>query len=352
MVSQLGQSVFVHRVLSRISIDEEDWPEAISFAEKGRTILKSVAAVRGSGFPLTQGSLDTALGVSLVPYFAPKHHSRAQRLLEGALKEDDTNFDARYGLGQIQQAAGQWSDARTQFQTLLEGGAGDARDVTNAKEEVGWCLVNEGKLDEGRDVLEEVVEVRDTEKEQYGKEDPKRDYARARAWWRLGRTEWMIGDGEARQHAEEWFMASIRALPTFAASYTALGSCYASATPPDQDRALKCYQKAFELDATEAEAARPLAEGCANEDEWAQVRAIAMRVMQGEGGVEGVAGGDVVNPKGRFAPKNGWAWKALGSTEMVSRGVRLTAEGLTGTALQSIRQGRIGLPDRPSSRAR
>lgn len=81
---------------------------------------------------------------------------------------------------------------------------------------------------------------------------------------------------------------------------------------------MKCFQKAFELDATEADAARLLAEGYADDDEWARVRTIAMRVMEGEGGVEGVAGGEVMNAKGRFAPKNGWAWKALGSTEMAS----------------------------------
>lgn len=85
----------------------------------------------------------------------------------------------------------------------------------------------------------------------------------------------------------------------------------------DEERAQKCFQKAFELDATEADAAERLARGYANEDEWALVRAIATRVMEGEGGVEGVQGGDAMGGKGRFAPKNGWAWKALGSTEMV-----------------------------------
>lgn len=111
-------------------------------------------------------------------------------------------------------------------------------------------------------------------------------------------------------------MASIRAYPDFAASYTSLGVCYSSATPPDNERALKCFQRAFELDATETDAAHRLANGYADEDEWARVRTIAMRVMEGEGGLEGVAGGEALNPKGRFAPQNGWAWKALGSTEM------------------------------------
>lgn len=126
-----------------------------------------------------------------------------------------------------------------------------------------------------------------------------------------------MADSESKQHAEDWFMASIRALPSFAPAYSALGTCYLEAVEPDNDRALKCFQKAFELDATEADAARRLAEGYADEDEWALVRGIANRVMEGEGGVEGVAGGEVMNAKGRFAPKNGWAWKALGSTEMV-----------------------------------
>ena len=114
-------------------------------------------------------------------------------------------------------------------------------------------------------------------------------------------------------------MASIRALSTYAPAYSSLGTCYLESTPPDPERAFKCFQKAFELDATETDAARRLAEGYADDDEWALVRTVANRVMEGEGGVEGVLGGEMMNAKGRFAPKNGWAWKALGSTEMVSQ---------------------------------
>jgi superkiller protein 3 len=118
----------------------------------------------------------------------------------------------------------------------------------------------------------------------------------------------------------------MRALPTYAPAFSALGLCYASATPPDDERALKCYQKAFELDPTEADAARLLATGYADDDEWAQVRLIANRVMEGEGGLDGVAGGAAMNPTGRFAPKNGWAWKALGATEMVCHDERAGAD--------------------------
>jgi superkiller protein 3 len=315
-LDSLKTSIFAHRVMARVAIQEEDWANAITYAEKARKLVREVESERGISLSKAMASLDEALGVALVPYYPPKHHQRASRLLNGVLKTEPSNYAARFAIGQILETAGDWAGAHDEFQRLLDQG-GDDKEMTGAKEELGWCLVNQGKLTEGRDVLEEVVELRDTRKEEEGKDDEA--FVRARAWWRLGRTEWMIGDADSRTQAEEWFMASLRADASFAASYTALGICYAEAhSPPDTERALKCFQKAFELDATEADAARRLAFGYADEDEWAQVRAIATRVMEGEGGVEGIAGGEVMNATGRFAPTNGWAWKALGSTEMVS----------------------------------
>jgi superkiller protein 3 len=163
----------------------------------------------------------------------------------------------------------------------------------------------------------------------------------------------MCADDESRAHAEEWFMASIRAQSTYAPAFTSLGIAYESTTPPDHTRALKCFQKAFELDATEADAARRLAMGYADDDEWASVRTIAVRVMEGEGGVEGVAGGDAMNAKGRFAPRNGWAWKALGSTEMVSCVLDPKISYANDLqALQELRKSRFSISDRFTRRTR
>ncbi|WWC62437.1 uncharacterized protein I303_105033 [Kwoniella dejecticola CBS 10117] len=313
LVDQLPKSIFAYRVMARISLQEEDWANAIAFGDKGKALVKELENERGITLPSVRASLDTVIGMACVPHFAPKHHPRAVRLLDGVLKLQPDNKEARFARAQIHQASGKWAQARKEFQVLIDAG-GDERDVVAAKEESAWCLVNQGNVEEGRTILEEVVEIRDARWEKDGKDDEA--FPRARAWWRLGRAEWLIGDEESRQHAEEWFMASIRALPTFPSAYTSLGICYESANPPDEERALKCFQKAFELDATETEAAHKLAVGYANDDEWSLVRTIAMRVMEGEGGLDGVAGGEVMNAKGRFAPQNGWAWKALGSTEV------------------------------------
>ncbi|ODN74406.1 hypothetical protein L202_06809 [Cryptococcus amylolentus CBS 6039] len=312
MIVELPKSLFAYRAMARVSLQDEDLPNAISFAEKARKLVKEIESQRGITLPKAQADLDTVLGVALVPYFPPKHHKRATRILETVLTAKPGNIEARFSRAQVFQYAGDWISAREHFQQVLDSSQ-DEKAIITAKEEVGWCLVNEGKLEAGRDVLEEVVGIRDGKNEREKEEEAKE---RSRAWYRLGQTEWRIGDDEAKANAEEWFMASIRANPSHAASYTALGTCYSSANPPDHERALKCYQRAFELDATEAYAAHRLAVGYANEDEWAQVRLIAVRVMEGEGGLEGVAGGDALGTKARFAPQNGWAWKALGATEM------------------------------------
>jgi superkiller protein 3 len=137
-----------------------------------------------------QASLDTSLAVALVPYFAPKHHTRATRLLSAVIKSQPDNTEASFARAQIYEYAGQWTEARKIFEQLVDAG-GDEKGLVAAKEEVGWCLVNEGKLEQGRDILEGVVETRDSRKETEGKDDEA--FARARAWWRLGKTEWDIG---------------------------------------------------------------------------------------------------------------------------------------------------------------
>ena len=103
--------------------------------------------------------------------------------------------------------------------------------------------------------------------------------------------------------------------PSFAPAFTSLGIYYAEvSTPPDLDRSSKCFQKAFELDAREGEAARRLAEGFAEEREWDLVEVVARRTIDGEGGLEG---GREKMASGRYLPTNAWAWKAVGVVELV-----------------------------------
>lgn len=101
-----------------------------------------------------------------------------------------------------------------------------------------------------------------------------------------------------------------------------MGIYYLEATsPPDHTRASKCFQKAFELDPREADAARRLADTFADEREWDLVDVVARRTIDGEGGLDAGlkdAGDDGTS---RYRPSNGWAWKAAGVVAFVSHTV-------------------------------
>ena len=119
---------------------------------------------------------------------------------------------------------------------------------------------------------------------------------------------------EHHETAYKQYIKSLKALPTFASSFTALGIYYLSVIPPDPGRASRCFQKAFELDAREGEAARRLAKGFADEREWDLVEVVAHRTIEGEGGAE-VDATEVA--ASRYAPTNAWAWKAMGVVHLV-----------------------------------
>jgi superkiller protein 3 len=125
--------------------------------------------------------------------------------------------------------------------------------------------------------------------------------------------------GEQREEAYRLFILTLKRSPTYAPAFTSLGIYYLEfANPPDPGRASKCFQKAFELDAREAEAARRLAEGFAEEREWELVEVVARRTIDGEGGPNAGMKTNEGPPAGRYLPTNAWAWRAIGIVELVS----------------------------------
>lgn len=113
------------------------------------------------------------------------------------------------------------------------------------------------------------------------------------------------------EQAYQCFITALKRYPSFAPAFSDLGVYYLeAANPPDPNRASKCFQKAFELDATQADAARRLAESFAEEREWDLVEVVARRTIEGEGGNKQVTS--------KHLPVNSWAWKALGVVELVS----------------------------------
>lgn len=137
-----------------------------------------------------RAALDVTLGSALVHFFAPKHHPRALQLLDGVLKQNPKATACLMGKGYIFLGEGRFSEAREQFENALQVERGK-RIVADqapsnleleATECVGWSMIKEGRLEEGRVKLLEVVDVLD--------KDDSRNQDSARVWTRIGQAEW------------------------------------------------------------------------------------------------------------------------------------------------------------------
>ena len=82
----------------------------------------------------------------------------------------------------------------------------------------------------------------------------------------------------ANEQAYAAFVTCLKYNPNYAPAYTSLGIFYDDVAH-DSERAYKCFQKAFELDAGEVDAAERLARDFADRREWDLVEVIAERVL-------------------------------------------------------------------------
>jgi len=254
-------------------------------------------------------SLSVNLSTALVHLFPPKHHRRALGIIQNILTEDRENVKALFVGGYVHQYAARWQEAIEHFKLVTTKVPLDSSLGLEATEELGWSIVQRGAPDEGANLLRNVLEILETKDGM--------EHEKARCWWRLGKTIWKEDDAETQTESYKLWITSLKRSTTFAPAFSSLGIYYSDyATPRDTIRASKCFQKAFELDAREAEAARRLAEGFADEREWDLVEIVARRTIEGEGGLEG---GDSGTSKAstRFLPTNAWAWKAVGVVELV-----------------------------------
>ena len=278
-------------------------------------------------FCSVEKSFNVALATSLVQHFPPKHHARALRIIDQILQQDADNVPSLMCRGYIYQHIKNWTESASLFSRVIELSPADTDNAVRAKEEHAWCMVQLRALEQG------VRELQDTLSALLSLEGKEED--KARCQWRLGKAHWEMGGSYSISHlfhssfvdpavqreiAYDHFIKSLKYSPTFAPAFTSLGLYYLEAAgPPDPNRASKCFQKAFELDAREAEAARRLAEGFAEEREWDLVEVVAKRAIEGEGGLgDGMpaSGGEQVVP-GRYLPTNAWAWKAVGVVDLV-----------------------------------
>lgn len=214
--------------------------------------------------------------------------------------------------GYIHEHVQRWKEAKQDFDQVLALCDSGTPKWLEAAEESAWSQIQAGEQKEGIHLLETVADLLEPL--------PDQETALARVWWRLGRAMWVDGDETTYLQAYQLWIAALKRSTAFAPAYTSLGIYYSDyARPPDSTRASKCFQKAFELDPREAEAARRLAEGFVKEQEWELAEIVAKRTIEGEGGAGDASNATTNGLDSRHKPTNVWAWKVLGLVALVRR---------------------------------
>ncbi|CAE6511205.1 unnamed protein product [Rhizoctonia solani] len=309
-LAKLPQSIIAHRIAGEIYTADGDHKNAIRIAETGINLVKRAESNTGKKLPLVRKAFDVILATGLVHLYPPKHHARASRILDEVLTRNPGHVGALMARAYIYQYAKGWGEAIKHFQRVMKETDGD--DTVGwvgvrAREEVAWCMAMDHQLEASLGELREVSSAL-----ALGDAPPD---DRARVEWRLGKCLWDLG-GEWRDESYRHFISALKHNPSYAPAFTSLGIYYSEhASPSDALRASKCFQKAFELDASQGEAAQRLAEGFAEEREWDLVEVVARRTIEGEGGLTGGLDKPSVEVT-RHQPTFAWAWKAIGVVEM------------------------------------
>ncbi|GCB25283.1 superkiller protein 3 [Aspergillus awamori] len=292
-------SIVAHRVVAELYLSLEEYDSTVDVCRKGLRNVQDLVRRTGISLQNTTDALNIMLANSLIYYQSPRHHPEAKRIFEEILGREPKSTSCLLGIGLILKVDEDYSEAVNFLERALE------RDPTNIKVrgELSWCRALNGDIASGleglQDVLEELQEA----------ETDNREF-KAEILYRVGYCQWEIDPSPAarkdRTGAYASFLASIQSNMNFAPAYTSLGLYYAD-YKKDKTRARRCFHKAFELSASEIEAAERLAKTFADQREWDLVEAVSQRVVDS---------GKAKPAPGSKRKGYSWPYAALGTVQI------------------------------------
>ncbi|RHZ51919.1 SKI complex subunit tetratricopeptide repeat protein SKI3 [Aspergillus thermomutatus] len=292
-------SVVANRIMGELYLSLEEYDSVVDVARKGLENITDLARMTGVSLVNTTDCLNILLANSLIYYQIPRHHPEAKEIFEEILQRKPTSTSCLLGIGLILKVDEDYAEAVNFLERALE------RDPSNLKirGELSWCKALNGDLETGLHGLQDVLaELQDAE-------SPNRDF-KSEILYRIGYCQWELDPSPTarkdRNGAYASFLGSIQTNINFAPAYTSLGIYYAD-YKKDKTRARRCFHKAFELSASEIEAAERLARTFADQKEWDLVEAVAQRVVDS---------GKAKPAPGSKRRGYSWPYAALGTVQM------------------------------------
>ena len=308
MAEGLGESstsILSHRVMGEYYLYLGEHESAVEVSRQAKIILQRESNVSGLSLSNSTDAIDIVLATALVHYKTPRHHPEARQLFDNVLLHKPTHTAALIGVGLILEEQEDYLGAVDFLEQALK-----RTSDPKIRAEVAWCKALAGDYDTSFYELEACLP------EMQGS-DSRMKTLRSQTLHRIGVCLWERDTSKAarkdRNGAYARFLLSLQTDMNNARAYTSLGVYYAD-YGKDRNRARKCFQKAFELSASELSAAERLARSFASSGEWDLVEAVAQRVIE-SGRVNSIHRVDDV---GSGLRKKGisWPFAALGVVQL------------------------------------
>ncbi|WFC99924.1 Superkiller protein 3 [Malassezia yamatoensis] len=325
-------ALFAQRIAAEFYLLDRDFVSAAEVLEAARSQLEKQKQQTGAEFIEVDMELAAELAIAYTHLRLPKYYRDVRVLLNKVSAQNKNDLVGCMARAYFFEAHNEWAKAKAMFEKALKlvdlhqrqldkspqsiGRNLQALDLSpdfrlEARSELAWCFIQTNQYQEARSLLDQLIASYDNQENVFGAE------FRARLWWLSGRCYWMMG-GKYRHdpsNAYHCYVAAIQRYASYAPAFTALGQYYEQeVSPPDTVRASKCFQKAFELEATEYQAAKRLIESFADQRDWELVETVAQRVIEAEGGKDTL---DARPQAAVHITSNAWVWKAMGIVESI-----------------------------------
>lgn len=276
-ISEAQNSILAHRIISQYFILTNEYDTALPYIKNG--ILLVSQSIRDFGASLANSKLEFTLdlGTAYTYVDSPKYHNAALALFDKILAGEPDNIRVKLGKGIIYMERENWKDANK----LLTDVSENFKDDMKIQSELAWSEANLGNLDYALELFNKVLEhVKGTSFEEVE--------IRLLTLWRQAKTN--IFKQNIFDNKEDISLVTIafkiligiiKLSDTYSSAYSLLGQIY-SIYYNDKVRALKCYSKAFELNAGDVEAAKYIAETYANVSNWDVAASVSERLVKSE----------------------------------------------------------------------
>ena len=269
-IEDASHSILAHRLMGQYYLFLDEFESAVSTARAGLKRITAESNLAGLNLVYTQDAMNAILASALIYYQAPRHHGEARLLFEDVLGRQPADTSALIGIGMIYQEEEEYAKAVDSLDEALK-----RSQDPKIKAEAAWCKALNGDAETALPHLEACLS-------EMGSQDAKAKSLRSQTLFRVGMCLWSLHPSKAarkdRNGAYSRFLASVQVDMNYAPAYSSLGIYYADYAK-DKKRARKCFQKAFELSASEIVAAHRLAMSFASSGEWDLVEVIAQRVV-------------------------------------------------------------------------